>query len=205
MNGSRFAGGILAVAALGTIIAMAFHPSDAHAAGTAAVVHSSMIVLLLAMGWGFVQFAASRGVWGGWVSAGLVAYAASVFAHVLAGTINGFVVPALLDPAAPVSHDIFRFAWQLNQALAKFGMIAASAAYLLWAVDLWRRDGDSLLAATGSAIGVAVPVLLLSGLVKLDVHGALLLYGLHALWAIMVGVAMARGRVQSSATAATSS
>ena len=205
MNGSRFARGVLAVAALGTIIARTFHPSDAHATGTAVAVHSSMIILLLAMAWGFVQFAASRGAWDGWVSAGLVAYAASIVAHVLAGTINGFAVPALLNPAAPVGHDIFRFAWQLNQALAKFGMIAASAAYFLWSVDLWRRGGDSLLAATGSAIGVAVPVLLLSGLVKLDVHGALLLYGLHALWAIMVGVAMARGRVQSSATAATSS
>ena len=51
-----------------------------------------------------------------------------------------------------------------------------------------------MLGAAGAAIGISVPLLLLSGMVRLDVHGALLLYGLQALWAVMVGVTMIGGR-----------
>ena len=184
---------------------MAFHPSDAHAGGLAAAVHSSMIILLSLMGWGFLQFSLARGLGSGWVSAGLLAYAVSIFGHLVAGTINGFVVPALANPEAPIIHDIFRFAWQANQAFAKLGMIAGSVAYLLWSADLLRDGSGRLLGGAGAAIGIAVPVLLLSGLVRLDVHGALLLYGLQALWAMMVGVAMIHRRIHPSANSATAS
>ena len=185
---------------------MAFHPSDAHAGGLAAAVHSSMIILLSLMGWGFLQFSLARGLGSGWVSAGLLAYAVSIFGHLVAGTINGFVVPALVNPA-PVGHDIFRFAWQANQAFAKLGMIAGSAAYVLWSVDLWRAPENPrpALAAAGAAIGIAVPALMLSGIVRLDVHGALLLYGLQALWAVMIGAAMVRGHIHRNAYSATTS
>ena len=205
MERTRTAGFILCAAALATVVAMAFHPSDVHARGVGAAVHASMIVLLALMGWGFLQFALARGITGAWVSAGLVAYAVSMFAHIEAGTINGFVVPALIEPA--VSHDIFRFSWQANQAFAKLGMIAGSIAYVFWSIDLWHGSARSerLLGASGAVIGIAVPALLLSGLVRLDVHGALLLYGLQALWAVMVGVAMIRGLIQSSGKEATSS
>lgn len=197
MEHSRAAGGILGLAAFGTVVAMALHPSDAHAAGLAVGVHATMIGLLLTMGWGFLQFAAIRGAWRPWVSAGLVAYAGSILAHVLAGTINGFAVPALINPEAPVSHDIFRFAWFLNQALAKVGMMAASAAYILWSVDLLRAGErrQLMLGASGLVVGLAVPALLVSAVATLNVHGALLLYGLQALWAMVVGAAMFRGRI----------
>lgn len=177
---------------------MAFHPSGAHAGGLAAVVHASMIALLTLMAWGFLQFALARGVSGPWMSAGVLAYAVGVLGHVVAATINGFVVPALANPAAPISHDIFRFAWQANQAFAQLGMFAGSVAYLLWAIDLLRDRSTRLLGAAGAAIGVAVPLLLLSKIVRLDVHGALLLYGLQALWAVMVGVAMIGSRIHDS-------
>jgi len=205
METSRTAGYILCAAALATVIAMGFHPSDAHTPGTGAAVHSSMIFLLTLMGWGFLQFATVRGLSSGWISAGLIAYALSLFGHIEAGTINGFVVPALVNPAAPVGHDIFRFAWHANQAFAKLGMISGSAAYLLWSVDLWQPPAQRLLALAGTAVGIGVPLLLLSGAVRLDVHGALLLYGLQALWAVMVGVALIGGKIQGSGGAATAS
>ena len=205
METTRTAGFILCAAAAATVVAMAFHPSDAHAGGLANLVHASMIVLLTTMGWGFLQFSRARGAWNGWVSAGLAAYAVSVFGHLVAGTINGFVVPALINPEAPVSHDIFRFAWHANQAFAKLGMIAGSVAYLLWSIDLLRDRAGRLLGIAGVGIGIAVPLLLLTGFVRLDVHGALLLYGLQALWAVMAGVEMIRGRIQPSGYSATSS
>ena len=205
METTRTAGFILCAAAAATVIAMAFHPSDAHAGGLANLVHASMIVLLTTMGWGFLQFARARGAWNGWVSAGLAAYAVSVFGHLVAGTINGFVVPALVNPDAPVSHDIFRFAWQANRAFAQLGMIAGSIAYLLWSIDLLRDTAGRLLGIAGAGVGIGVPLLLLAGIVRLDVHGALLLYGLQAVWAVMAGAAMIRGRIHPSGYSATSS
>lgn len=204
MAETRTAGWILCAAALATVVAMAFHPSGAHAGGLAAAVHASMITLLSVMAWGFLQFSLARGISGGLVSAGLAAYALSVLGHVVAGTINGFVVPALANSATPLVHDVFRFAWQANQAFAKLGIIAGSAAYLLWSADLWR-GGERALAAAGAAIASGIIVMLLTGAIRLDVHGALLLYGLQALWAVMVGLAMARGGIQPSRKSATAS
>ena len=57
MKTDTISGILLAAAAAGTVVMMANHPSDAHAAGVGAVVHGSMILLLLVMGFGFFHFA----------------------------------------------------------------------------------------------------------------------------------------------------
>jgi hypothetical protein len=196
---------LLAAAAAGTVVMMANHPSDAHAAGVGAVVHGSMILLLLVMAYGFFQFAILRGISRGLVSAGLIAFAVSVFGHIVAATINGFVVPLLVDPAAPVSHDILRFAWYANQAFAKLAIVSGGAAYVLWGIDLVRAGSsiDRWLGGLGAAIGAVLIVGIMGALVPLNVGGALLLYGLQGLWAALVGVQMARGRLYRSGNAAT--
>jgi hypothetical protein len=96
-------------------------------------------------------------------------------------------------PQGEPGHDVFLLAWQLNQALAGVGIVATGVAYVAWAIAL-RRDHQLL--AIGGAVAGAIPAaLVLAGIIRLDVHGALLAYGLHGLWALAVGVTMFRGQL----------
>jgi hypothetical protein len=196
------------VAAALTVVAMAHHPSGAHGGPLGGIVHGAMIVLLCLLAWGFLVFATGRGGSRPLILAGLLAYAISLFAHIGAATINGFVVPALANPEAPpVSHDLFRFAWYSNQALAKLGVFMTGAAYVAWSIDLLRDSGRGPRAAAiaGLAAGLLPAALLAAGVLRMDVAGAMLIYAAHAAWAALIGVMMWRGMPQSSAKSATSS
>lgn len=193
MRADRAAGLALMLAGIASVAVMAAHPTSAHAAGLAAFVHAAMIVLLSLAGYGFLHFAIRMGLRPS-ILAGLVAYAVSIFGHIGAATVNGFVVPALAQRGG-VSQDVFLFAWELNQALAGLGVSAAGLAFMLWSVPLVRgRTADmKALGVAGLISGFVQTAGIVMGSVSLDVHGALLLYGLHALWAAPVGVQLYRG------------
>lgn len=196
-SGDRIAGAALVATALAIVLAMAHHPSGAHGSGgLSGFVHGAMITLLALQVFGFAHFARGRGLGHPFILAGLVAYGISLFAHVGAATINGFVVPAIAGrgPGA-VSHDIFLFAWEANQALAKLGVYATGAAFILWSLDLLRREAGlaRLVGLAGLAAGAVPAVLLASGLIRLNVSGALIAYAIHSAWAALVGFLLIRG------------
>lgn len=184
------------VAAALTIVAMTLHPSRAHGVGIVnALVHGGMIALLGAMFVGFAVFAMRRGPANLLILAGLIAYAVSLLAHVGAATINGFIVPALAARPTPPAHDIFLLCWQANQALARLGVVATGAAYAAWSLHLLRDPAriHRILAVTGLVAAVAPVLALASGWLAMDVHGALVIYVIHAAWAVAIGVRLARG------------
>lgn len=196
----RFAGGVLLLAALLTIIAMAHHPTG-HDAGTSGggmtlggFIHATMIILLAANLWGLIVFSARQGL-GAWMIAGVVAYATSFVGHLLAAVINGFIVPAV---AAGVDHaksgDLFVLLWESNQAFATLGVYMASAAFLIWSVWLLRgkETGNRIVGGLGLLVGIAPAGALLAGAISMNVHGALLVYGAHAIWIGAVGVQLLR-------------
>ena len=200
-NGAdRAAGAALLIAAAGTMLAMAHHPVGAHSGGLGGIVHGAMIGLLMLLAWGFLQFVLRRGAARPLILGGLLAYAVSLFAHIGAATINGFVVPGLINPEAPISHDIFRLAWHSNQALAKLGVVMTGLAYLLWSADLLARGPKAarLVGAAGVVAGLVPVVLLAGGVIRMDVAGAFLVYAMHAAWAALIGVLMIRGLVSPS-------
>ncbi len=206
--GNRPVGVAMIAASLGVVIAMGHHPSGLHGGAPAGMVHGGLIALLLLLTWGFLMFATDRGAARPLIAAGLIAYAVSLFAHIGAGTINGFVVPALANPEAPpISHDIFRLAWQSNQALAQLGVYMTGAAYVLWSSDLLRDRSKAarLMGALGVVAGAVPVVLLASGTLRMDVSGAFLIYGMHVAWAGLVGLMLWRGALQPSRNSATSS
>jgi hypothetical protein len=183
-------GGIaLIVGSIASIALMANHPSGGHG-DAVPIVHGGMMLALGAMLFGFVAFALGRGARTA-VVFGLVAYSASFATHLAAATINGFAVPAMAGwPDGAPGHDVFLMAWLLNQSLAGLGVFATGLAYLCWAIDLRRHH--MLLAGAGALAGIIPAALLAVGIIRLDVHGALLAYGLFGLWALMVGVTMFR-------------
>ena len=187
---SRDGGIALALGAVASIVLMMNHPSGAHGGPAGPIVHGGMMLALGAMLFGFTAFVIGRGARTATII-GLIAYAASIATHIGAATINGFTVPVMAGwHGGTPGHDVFLLAWLLNQALAAVGMFATGLAYLCWAIDL-RRDRP-ILAAAGALAGIIPAALLASGTIKLDVHGALLAYGLHGLWALALGVTMWR-------------
>ena len=189
-NLSRDGGIALVSGAIASIILMMNHPSGAHGGPAGQIVHGGMMLALSAMLFGFIAFVMGRGARTPLIL-GLIAYAVSTAAHVGAATINGFTVPVMAAwPSGAPGHDVFLLAWLLNQALAGIGVFATGIAYLCWAFDL-RRD-QPILAVAGAIAGVVPAALLATGVIKLDVHGALFAYGLHGLWALALGVWMIR-------------
>jgi hypothetical protein len=203
-GGDRIAGAALMSAAAATILAMAHHPTSAHSGLLGPIVHGVMIALVALMTFGFAHLSIRRGLARPAMLAGLVAWGIAAFGHIGAATINGFVVPALASRVhgAP-NHDLFHIPWQMNQALAQLGVVAAGAAYLFWSIDFLRRAGTEarLIGLLGLAAAVVPVVLLVGGWLEMNVAGALTVYTVQVAWAALVGLHLVRGGLAQEAAA----
>jgi hypothetical protein len=194
----RIAGGALIGAALTSVVAMSHHPDHVDPGGIVGIVHGVMIAVLMVTAFGFIHFARRRGLGRPAILAGLIAYLISMAAHVGAGTINGFVVPALAARGHELGgRDVFLLAWEGNQALARLGVYTTAAAFALWSVDFLRRPDleAKAIGVLGLAAGPGVAALLATGAIDMHVGGAILAYAAFSLWGIAVGVHMIRGRL----------
>ena len=192
----RAAGFALIAAAAGTVLAMAHHPTGAHGGAIGGIVHGAMIALLALGTFGFAHISRRRGLGRPAVLAGLAAYGVALFGHAGAATINGFIVPALAARGEAVGHDLYLFAWAANQALARLGVFAAGAAFILWGVDLLRSR--PWLGGAGIVAGAAPSAALLAGALEMNVAGAFIVYASHAAWTALLGVYLIRGGVSES-------
>ena len=196
----KTAGGVLLAAAALSIFAMSHHPTGIGAAGSAAVmtlggaIHATMIVVLAAMLFGLTIFSVRQGL-GGLMLAGLLAYAIGFVGNLIAGTINGFIVPAVAaEVDRATSQDVFTALWLANQAMAKLGVYAAGAAFVFWSACLLRGRplSNRIVGALGVLAGLAPALALYFGAISLDVDGALFAYGVQAAWIAVIGLQMTR-------------
>ena len=181
----KFAGGVIAAASVLVVATMAHHPSNSTNAELSNLVHGMMITLMLLLLSGFARFASLRGLDRNFILFGFVAYAAGTVCNLFAGAINGFVVPALAMKGA--DKDVFRFAWELNQALAYTAVYAISAAYALWGADMLAR-GPRFVGAAGLVAGLVPAALLSTGALDMHVAGAFVIYAAEAAFGLLVGV-----------------
>ncbi len=195
-NNARLAGFVMIAAAALSVLAMGHHPTGAHATGGVGdYVHGTMIIVVAALFFGFTCFAQRRGITRPAILAGLIAYAISLAAHIGAATINGAIVPALAARGHDaLGHDIALLCWEANQALARMGVYATGAAFLFWSADLLThdRDQDRVLAIAGLVAGIGPMVAMAAGWIAMDVTGAFIVYVVHALWAVLVGIQLVR-------------
>jgi len=192
----RVAGFGLCGAAATTVLAMSHHPTGLHGiSGDGDVVHGTMIALLAVTAVGLFYFAQRRGPDKLWILAGMVAYAISLGAHIGAGTLNGFVAPALAARGSgTVGHDAFLLVWETNQSLARIGVYATGAAFTMWSFDFLRRAGtmNRLTGVVGLLCGLLPALLLFTDVVNMNVRGAFAIYAVHAVWVALVGVQFIR-------------
>ncbi|HET7923388.1 MAG TPA: hypothetical protein VFL30_00735 [Rhodanobacteraceae bacterium] len=210
---ARIAGIVLVATTLLSILMMAHHPSAsthepaslaADIAGTATlsrIVHGTLIAIIGAELYAFAVFSGRLSQGRGAARAALVAYAIGAGAMIGAALISGFVVSNLgiyystaADPAPFV--DFARVCMTGNQALAKLGVVAMSAAIVLWSIALLHdRSRDRWLPIVGFVTGLAPAIALFAGAIRLDVHGMLLVVVAQAIWNLAAGIALIRGRV----------
>jgi hypothetical protein len=197
------AGSVLSVAL------MLFHPTTA-GSGAAAIeemareaarsgwVHGGLVALLALLLAGYAGLAHALGPRSPAVRAGVVAYLLGVLLLSGAALVNGFVVPRLAaryaglpDPEIQPLVPLLRLCFQTNQTLAQAGTIALSAAIAAWSAVLLRRA--RAIGALGLFVGAAPIVGLVSGHLRLHLHGMGAVVLAQAVWGVCVAVWLARG------------
>lgn len=185
----RIAGTAMIGAAAAILLAMGHHPTRDGGGGVNQLVHSTLILLVGVLAFGFGRWAIGRGIGRPAVLAGVVPFAVGTLGHIVAATLNGFVAPALTGAAAAA-------VFAANQAFAKLGVIATGIAYLFWSLAYLAAPGTRarLIGAVGLVAGAAPAVALAAGAIRLDLAGATIVYGAMAGWAALVGLDLLLGQ-----------
>lgn len=133
--------------------------------------------------------------------AALVAWGFGAAAVISAAVASGFVAPAVIERLLEaqggerdVFHALLAYTGFLNQAFAKVYVTATSAAILLWSAAIVK---DRRLARSagiaGILVGAALLLGVLSGYLRLNVHGFGVVTLAQSAWLIWVGVLLCRG------------
>ena len=111
-------------------------------------VHGVLIALMLTVFFALTEFAWQRGITRPAIRAGLIAYAVGVVAMTGAALVDGFVTPRVAILGAglraadlSITAQLLNLCILFNQALARLGAIAMSAAIIAWSLDLLLRAG----------------------------------------------------------------
>lgn len=187
----RIGGWTLVGATAGVLLAMSHHPTHLTQSGLGEAIHAIMICLVALTGFGYACFAIIRGADRPLILLGAVIFAIAVLADVVAAVTNGFVAAAIADGSA----DIRSLAWAANQAFAGLGVFATGGAMLSWSADLASGSGRAARATglAGALAAILSIALLLFGAVRMNVAGALVVYGVQTLWSAALGLLMLSG------------
>lgn len=210
---ARVAGITLIVATLLSVVAMAHHPTLTtpdigqalqqlkDLANLSGWVHGVLIALMLLIYWCLTEYSLHCGVGKPLVRAGLVFYGAGMAAMIGAAVVSGWLmerVPYLLPNSGDADlHTLamfINFSGGMNRALANLGAVAMSAGILAWSLGLLHDGGwTRAVGALGMLAGLAPALLLISGSMRLDVHGMMLVVLIQGAWNIAVGIWLAVG------------
>ena len=126
--------------------------------------------------------------------------ALAAIATFMAATASGLLAPELIANAMTAQGDervmaaaVLRYNGALNQAFARVLVGASSVAIALWSVEMLRtrRLGRGT-AVYGLVAALVTLALLLSGNLRLDVHGFGAVVLAHGVWTVLAGVSLMR-------------
>lgn len=203
-------GGIALIAgAIGGIVTMALHPTGHHLsapgelepmARLSALVHALAIASTPVSFLGALALARRLTSPDRLALAALVVYGYALVAVMTAAVAGGFVAPRLvreiLDATPPERdtwHAVLDYNTRINQAFAKVFTVGSSVAIVLWSASIVRSRALAIgVGIYGFVLGPAIMVALLSGHLRLDVHGMGAVILGQAVWFIIVGVLLCR-------------
>ena len=186
----RMAGLVLTGAALLSVPVMAHHPTNfTDDSGLIQLVHGALIFTSLILQAGFVRVSVRLGLNNFWTLLALIAFSVGIITVIFAGTMNGFIAPALAaDGQFP--KEIANLCWKFNQSLVYVSAYSIGLAFVLWGTQLIRSN-----AKQGKALGYAallaggVPsILLATGVIDMHVTGALIVYTSQWLFSACAGL-----------------
>jgi len=208
-------GGIALIAGMvGTIVAMAHHPTghDLFTPGKFqsvallnTAVHSLALLCLPILFLGGLALTLRLISADRYSVVALVFYGFALMAVMTAAVASGLLAPVLgkmiLDADAASNANasqawrvVFNFSGFINQAFAKIFVVASCIAILFWSLAMQRHDIWKSTAVYGICFAPIAILALVSGHLSLNVHGFGLLVLLQAIWFISVGVSMCTAR-----------
>jgi len=211
MTDNRKSGLALIIGMIGTIITMAFHPTGNdlvapgqfnHVARIGVAVHALALICLP------IIFLGCLGLYKRLAGpdrislAALVMYGFAAVAVMNAATLSGLVAPGLarhMLGSEPGSRDMwsvaFHLSGDLNQAFAMLFVVASSTAILLWSIAILRSGIFSrALGMYGCFLAPLTLIAVLSGHIRLNVHGFGIVVLGQAIWFVSAGVLLWKQR-----------
>ena len=191
--------GLAGSAALAAVL-MHYHPHGDDTAGMIRGSHGALLLLIVVQP--AVLALVTRALGLNLLTAlALAFFTFGTLGAVLSGAINGFVMPAMWEyPEGAIAAGVTDLAWQMNQALATLGAIAAGAGIAMFGAALWRA-GWRIIGGPGVLAGAVPATLLLTGTTNMQFTGAIVTYVTYLLWLAMLGIALFRaGSVSSPST-----
>jgi hypothetical protein len=208
MTDDRMSGMALITGMAGSIITMALHPTghDLSAPEHSATmmqlnvaVHSLALVCVPILFLGAIGLTRRLASTNRLALAALVMFGFAEVAVMIAASVSGLVAPGLFHhmAAEPGMADTWRavltLSGHLNQAFAQVYVVASSAAIVLWSTAILRaRTFSRTLGLYGCILGPLTVLAVLSGHVRLNVHGFGAVILGQALWLITAGVLLCR-------------
>jgi hypothetical protein len=191
------AGAVLALTALAAAVLMHHHPHAGDGPGPIRMVHGGLLMMIALQPAVLALVAGALG-WRLLTAQAAVLFALGSIGAILAGTINGFVVPAIAAyPPGEIAPAIGAWGWELNQALARLGAIATGAGIALLGAALWQA-GWRIVGAAGVLAGGSTAVLQLTGVIDMRFLGAIATYVTQLAWLILLGASLWRAALKVS-------
>jgi hypothetical protein len=204
MTDNRMSSIAFFVGMTGTIITMALHPTsqDVASPGNAGhmmqlnvAVHSLALVCIPILFLGALGLTHRLAAPNRLALSALVMFGFADVAVMIAAAASGLIAPGLFHHMA--ANPGMAEAWRavlilnghLNQAFAMIFVVASSAAIVLWSAAILRSAGFSrLLGIYGCIIGPLTVIAVISGHIRLNVHGFGIVVLVQAVWFISAGV-----------------
>jgi hypothetical protein len=212
MRRDLYSGILLIAGALAGVLVMSVHPTAhdmiaradaARQARLGVLVHAVALASVPVLFLGLLGLSRRLGS-SDLTTAALVFYAFGGAAVISAAVASGFVATPVIqwllaDQGAggspEVYHALLGYTSLWNQGFAKVDTVAVALAILLWSVAIWRSGPPRMPRAAGvfgAIVGVGVLIGLLSGHLRLDVHGFAVVTVAQSAWLIWLGVVMCR-------------
>lgn len=203
------AGLLLIVGSLAMLLVMAFHPTAhdlaeqsggfAREAHVNAVVHGLALAIMPAMFLGLLGLSRRLGHPDLSIAA-LVTFGFGIAAVTISAVASGFIAPAAMARALGAegeSRELYRaltwYSGAINQGFTKVYVAAAAVAILLWSAAMLRTGRLSRAAGVfGVLVGAGLLLVLLSGHLRLDVHGFGAVVLAQSAWLVWVGILLCR-------------